>query len=191
MDSKVYSRAVKYGFVIPEYKLAEKVRLEDQRRFEAELNQVTFNCPECGKEHSLNKDVLDRLFKQKAIGRTSFKIVCPETEVLLDVDLNARGKNNFSTLAYEIKKEDVKIKVLNLHKLIFESEDFGSLTIEQLNKIISYHKDRKTLHSENLMKKALEQLQLKELEAPKPQIENEETVKKKTDFLSKITNKLK
>ena len=190
MDDKVYNRAVQYGFAIPQHEIAEKVRLEDDRRFEAELKQLIFFCVACGKKHGLNKDVLDMLAKQKTIGRIGFTSFCPETEIQLDICLNARGQNNFSTPSYEIKKENVKIVALSRHKLVFESEDFRNLSIEQLNKIIAYHRDEKTSYSETIKRKALEELQLRQFEEPKPEIEPSQKTEKPKGVLARLKRKL-
>lgn len=190
MDSKIYERAIEYGFsAIPEHELTEKVRVEDEKRFREELKQITFLCPEgCSKPHNLNPADIDRLIKaslSKSLGKISFTTVCPSTEALLHMRMNFRTNGSAATPIFNIKKQNVKIEAKSLHKLIFETKDFGSLSVKQLNQIVSYHEKRKNPSSENMVSRALEELQIRELKAPKPQVEANPK-KKRFGFLSKI-----
>ena len=190
MDSKTYERAIEYGFsAIPEHELTEKVRLEDEKRFREELKQITFLCPECDKIHSLNENAVNSLVKaslSKTLGKVSFQSVCVESDVRLRLEVNART-NGFATPIYNIKKENVKIEAISLKTLAFEREDFKKLTEKQLKQIIAYHENHKNPYSENVVSRALEELQIRELEASKLQIETKETERKKPGLFSKIS----
>lgn len=198
MDSKVYSRATEYGFAVAEHELVEKVRLEDERRFREEMKKVTFKCPECGKEHKLNKDVLNSLietgFKKGELGKTGLTTFCSETEVLLDMMVNCRT-NNFSTPFHDIKKQNVKISVSSLNELVFEHKDFEALTDQQIQKIFDFHKDKKTAHSENMVLKAMKEKEIRKTKTPNLEVEakeetsKEETPKKKAGFFSNLLNR--
>lgn len=202
---KIYERALKYGIITPVSDLTEKVRAEDERRFRAEMVQIPFQCPECRKSHSLNEEVLSSLvetgIRQGALGRTGITSHCPENEALIDLEINCRT-NNYSTPFYDIKAQNIKIKARSLNRLVFEQKDLRSLTIEQLKKIVAFHRQRRATHSEAMISKALKELRVRELEAPpfqvnglatNPEIEDVETVEnpKKKGVLTRFVNKLK
>ena len=182
---RLYSRATRYGFTIPQAQLIKNVLFEDKERFKQALKQVTYTCPECAKTHNFSEKDIQTIVGSsmaKSIGRFGFTGVCPSSEVLLSIDLNARGNNFLSTPIYDIQKENIKIEVRSLNRLRFESEDFKNLSAVQLNKIISYHKNKEGSYSENVVTKALGELQLRELEAPKPEV----AVPKRKSLLSKV-----
>ena len=189
---EVYDRALAYKLVeVSRQELRKRVKAEDEKRFKQELEEISFLCPECGKQHCLNESDLERLFKNKALGKISFTSFCPNSEISLYMSLNART-NGFATPIHEIKGKNVEIKAKSLHKLVFESEDFRNLSVEQLNKIIAYHKNRKSSRSEAVVKKAIKQLQIWKLsKASKPQTETEETEEEKPGLASKISTGLK
>ena len=108
----------------------------------------------------------------KSLGRVGFITACPNSEVSLDMSLNCRT-NGCATPIFLIKKETVKIEARNLHRLSFESENFRNLSIEQLNKIVAYHGNLKGSLSEDTRNKALKELQFRQVQEPKPEIEIE------------------
>jgi len=188
---RLYSRAAKYGLAVPEGQLIQNVIFEDKERFKQTLHACSYKCPECGKTHGFSQDDIQALIlasMAKSLGRFGFTSVCPNSRVLLSMSVNCR-KNGYASPIYNLKCENVKIEAKSLNRLAFESENFKNLSIEQLNKIVAYHEDKKGSHSENAVSKALEEMQLRSLEEPKPEIEL--VVPKRKSLLSKIKVKLK
>jgi hypothetical protein len=185
-----YSRAVRYGFVPSEAELIQAVVSEDKQRFTEALHACTYTCPECHKAHGFGKkdvEMLIRLSMAKSLGRVGFTSVCPNSEVSLSMLLNCRT-SDYATPIWDIKKETVKIEVRSLGKLTFESEDFKNLSAAQLNKIVDYHESKEGSYSENAVNKALNELQLRQLEQPKPEIEL--VMSKRKSLFSKVKGAL-